>query len=235
MEFENRMAMVTGGTGALGSSVVMNLLASGARVALPYRSEEAWARLVERAGQAKNRLVGAQVDLTDAKETARFVHQTIAGEGRLDFLVAAAGGFAAGQSYETSGDVWERMLDMNLRSVIFAIRAVVPQMILQNFGRIVTVSSGAILRGGGAGIAAYAVSKGAVRQLSEILAQELKDYNIHVHCVMPGTMDTPDNRAAMPNADISRWVKVDDVARVIHFLLSDQAHALRSVVAPVLG
>jgi NAD(P)-dependent dehydrogenase (short-subunit alcohol dehydrogenase family) len=108
-------------------------------------------------------------------------------------------------------------------------------MIQQNFGRIVTVSTGSILHGGGAGIAAYAVSKGAVRQLSEILAEELKSYDIHVHCLMPGTMDTPANRKAMPNADATKWVKTEDVARVIHFLLSDDARAVRSVVVPVLG
>jgi NAD(P)-dependent dehydrogenase (short-subunit alcohol dehydrogenase family) len=108
-------------------------------------------------------------------------------------------------------------------------------MIRQNFGRIVTVSSGSILRGGGAGIAAYAVSKGAVRQLSEILADELKNYDIRVHSIMPGTMDTEANRRAMPEADFSKWVKTEDVARVIHFLLSDDARAVRSVVVPVLG
>jgi len=111
----------------------------------------------------------------------------------------------------------------------------VPVMITQNFGRIITISSGAILRGGGAGMAAYAVSKVAVRQLTEILADELKDHDIHVHCVLPGTMDTESNRRAMPNADPSQWVKTDDVASVIHFLLSDNARAVRSVVVPVLG
>jgi NAD(P)-dependent dehydrogenase (short-subunit alcohol dehydrogenase family) len=235
MEFENRVAMVTGGTGALGSAVVMDLLASGARVAVPYRSEATWARLVEGAGEGKIWLQGSRVDLTDPEETAQFVQQTIEREGRIDFLVAAAGGFEAGKSYQTNDAAWERMLDLNLRSLIFAIRPVVPEMIRRNFGRIVTVSGGAILRGGGAGIAAYAVSKGAVRQLSEILSQELKDYNIHVHCVMPGTMDTPANRAAMPGANTSPWVKVEDVARVIHFMLGEQARAVRSAVTPVLG
>jgi NAD(P)-dependent dehydrogenase (short-subunit alcohol dehydrogenase family) len=99
----------------------------------------------------------------------------------------------------------------------------------------VTVSSGSILRGGGAGIAAYAVSKGAVRQLSEILADELKAYDIHVHCILPGTMDTEANRLAMPKADFSKWVKTEEVARLVHFLLSDDSRAVRSAVVPVLG
>ena len=127
------------------------------------------------------------------------------------------------------------MLATNLRSLVTALRAVVPVMVRQNFGRIVTVSSGAILRGGGGGIAAYAVSKGAVRQLSEILADELKEYDIRVHCVMPGTMDTPANRQAMPKADFSKWVKTEDVARVMLALAGDNFRAARSVVVPVLG
>jgi NAD(P)-dependent dehydrogenase (short-subunit alcohol dehydrogenase family) len=87
----------------------------------------------------------------------------------------------------------------------------------------------------GAGIAAYAVSKGAVRQLTEILASELKGYNIHAHCILPGTMDAEANRRAMPKADFSQWVATEDVARVIRFLLSDDARAVRSVAVPVLG
>jgi len=149
--------------------------------------------------------------------------------------VAVAGGFAAGKSFETDDQTWDHMLNLNLRSLIFCLRSFVPVMVRQNFGRIVTVSSGSILRGGGAGIAAYAVSKGAVRQLSEILADELKAYDIHVHCILPGTMDTEANRLAMPKADFAKWVKTEDVARVVHFLLSDNARPVRSVVVPVLG
>ena len=108
-------------------------------------------------------------------------------------------------------------------------------MIRQNFGRIITTSSGAILKGGGAGIAAYVVSKGAVRQLTQVLADELKGYNIHAHCILPGTMDTAANRRDMPGTDFSKWVSTDDVARVVSFLLSDDARAVRSVDVPVLG
>jgi len=235
MDFGKRVAVVTGGTGALGSAVVMDLLAGGARVAVTHRSEEEWKALKQTAGGAAARLLGVQVDLTHAADVDSFAREVNSLWGRLDFLVAVAGGFAAGKSYETDEETWEHMLNLNLRSVVHTLRAVVPMMIGQNFGRIVTISSGAILRGGGAGIAAYAVSKGAVQQLSEILADELKSHDIHVHCVQPGTMDTAANRKAMPNADFSKWVKTEDVARVIHFLLSDSARAVRSVVIPVLG
>jgi len=235
MDFQGRVAIVTGGTGALGSAVTFDLLESGARVAVPYVTEKDWAALQSRAGAARERLWGAQVDLTKASAVERFIADIAERWARIDFLVCIAGGFAAGKVHETTEETWDHMFDLNLRTVYLALHAVVPAMIKQNFGRIVTISSGAILNGGGAGIAAYAVSKGAVRQLTEILASELKDYDIHAHCVMPGTMDTAANRRAMPQADFSKWVKTEDVARVIHFLLSEDARAVRSVVVPVLG
>ncbi len=235
MTFENRVAIVTGGTGALGRGITLDLLASGARVAVTYRSAEELTALARDAGANAERLFGMQVDLTRAGDVEASVRDLSARWGRIDFLVAVAGGFAAGKSFETDEKTWDHMFNLNCRSLVKCLRAVVPVMIQQNFGRIVTLSSGAILRGGGAGIAAYAVSKGAVQQLSEILADELKNYDIHVHCLLPGTMDTPANRRSMPNADFSKWVKTEDVARVIHFLLSDDARAIRSVVVPVLG
>jgi NAD(P)-dependent dehydrogenase (short-subunit alcohol dehydrogenase family) len=235
MEFEHGVAIVTGGTGALGSSVALDLLRSGARVAVTYRSEKGWAALEGKAGEHQGNLMGAKVDLMQAPEVERLVADVLSKWQRIDHLVAVAGGFAAGKSFETDDKTWDHMFNLNLRSLIFCLRSIVPVMIRQNFGRIVTVSTGSILLGGGAGIAAYAVSKGAVRQLSEILADELKAYDIHVHCILPGTMDTEGNRLAMPKADFSKWVKTEDVARLIHFLLSDDSRAVRSVVVPVLG
>jgi NAD(P)-dependent dehydrogenase (short-subunit alcohol dehydrogenase family) len=235
MDFDNRVAIVTGGTGALGSAVTMDFLESGAHVAVPYAAEKEWAALQSRAGPASERLWGAQVDLTKAPAVDRFAAEVIERWGRIDFLACVAGGFAAGKVHETSGETWDHMFDLNLGTVYLALHAAIPAMIKQNFGRIVTISSGAILNGGGAGIAAYAVSKGAVRELTEIVADELKSYDIHAHCVMPGTMDTEANQRAMPQADFSRWVKTEDVARVIHFLLSNEASAVRSVAVPVLG
>jgi len=235
MEFDHRVAVVTGGTGALGSSVALDLLQSGARVLVTYRSDKEWVALEGRAGEHSGNLTGAKVDLTQGPEVERLVAGVLAKWQRIDHLVAVAGGFAAGKSFETDDQTWEHMLNLNLRHLILCLRSIVPVMIRQNFGRIVTVSSGSILRGGGAGIAAYAVSKGAVRQLSEILADELKAYDIHVHCLLPWTMDTEANRLAMPRADFSKWVKTEEVARLVHFLLSDDARAVRSVVVPVLG
>lgn len=235
MEFESRVAIVTGGTGALGSTVALDLAGRGARVAVPFTTDESWAVLEKRGGASRDRLWGAKADLTKSAAIEQFVAGVVARWNRVDFLVCIAGGFAAGKIHETSEEKWDRMFDLNLRTVFLAVHAAIPVMIRQNFGRIITTSSGAILNGGGAGIAAYSISKGAVRQLTEIVADELKVYNIHAHCILPGTMNTEANRRDMPKADTSQWVSTEDVARVIGFLLGDDARAVRSVSVPVLG
>jgi len=235
VDFDGRVAILTGGVGNLGQAVALDLLASGARVAVPYVSSEHWTALQSRAGASHERLWGAQVDLAHAASVERLTAQVAELWGRIDFLLCFAGGFAPGKVHETSADGWDHMFDLNLRTVYLALHAVVPAMIKQNFGRIITTSSAAILGGGGAGIAAYAVAKGAVRQLTELLAEELKEYDIRAHCLMPGTMDTPANRLSMPTADFSKWVRMEDVVPVIHFLLSDAARTVRSVTVPVLG
>jgi NAD(P)-dependent dehydrogenase (short-subunit alcohol dehydrogenase family) len=234
MDFENRVALVTGGTGALGGAVVMDLLQHGARVTVTYRSSQELEALERRAGKLRDRLEGANVDLTEPGVVSVVVRELKDRCGRIDFISSIAGGFAAGKIYETDDTTWRRMFDINFWTLVNVLRPVIPLMIEQNFGRVVSVSSGAILDGGGAGIAAYAVSKGAVRQLSEILASEVKDYDIKVHCVMPGTMDTEANRRAMPSADFSKWVKTEEVVRVIHELLRRDKSTQQPVTVPVL-
>ncbi len=235
MDFKDQVAIITGGTGALGRAVTLDLLKNGASVAVPYHGEKGWESLRTAAGELSGSLMGGPVDLRSSADVDRFVSRVSERHGRVDFLVCVAGGFAAGKSFEADDPAWDHMLDLNLMSIIRTLRPVVPVMVRQNFGRIVTVSSGAILKGGGAGIAPYAVSKGAVLQLTEILAQEMEKYDVRAHCILPGTMDTEANRKSMPKADFSKWVQTEDVAKVIHFLLSDASRAVRSVTVPVLG
>jgi NAD(P)-dependent dehydrogenase (short-subunit alcohol dehydrogenase family) len=233
VDFRDRVALVTGGTGALGSVVVRDLLASGARVAATYTVEAEWHHFLASVANSRAQLQGIPVDLTEADEVRAAVQSFQQAHGRLDFLLAIAGGFAAGKIHETSEAVWDRMLNLNLKTLFSILRPVIPVMIKQNFGRIITVSSGAIVNGPGAGVAAYAVSKAAVRHLSEVLAEEVKDYNIRVRCLMPGTMDTEANRRSIPTADFSQWVSTGEVARVIHRLLLDEADSPLTV--PILN
>lgn len=233
MDFENRVAVVTGGTGALGTAITLDLLRSGADVTVTYTSGLEWRRLQALASDLQYRLDGVSLDLTRARDVEIVVRDLVNRHGRIDFLLCLAGGFAAGKAWETDESTWDRMLQMNLRTLTSILRCVVPLMIDRNFGRIVTVSSGAILNGGGAGLMAYAVSKGAVRHLSELLAAEVKGKDIRVFCLMPGTMDTEANRRAMPEADPSKWVKTETVAGVVHDLLEGGGNN-SPVVVPVL-
>ncbi|HUI43592.1 MAG TPA: SDR family NAD(P)-dependent oxidoreductase [Terriglobia bacterium] len=221
MDFSNRVALVTGGAGALGSAITLDLAAGGARVAVAYNVDAEWHTLSARAGAAREQLQGLRVDLTDADAVEEAVRPLGQADGHIDYLLAIAGGFAAGKIHETSAAGWDRMVDLNLKTLFSVLRPVIPIMLRQNFGRIVTVSSGAILGGPGAGIAAYAVSKAGVRHLTEVLAEEVKGYNIRVHCLLPGTMDTEANRRAMPDADPKQWVSTREVAQLVHRLLVD--------------
>src|SRR5574337_1157474 len=151
VDFKDRVAVITGGTGALGRAVTLDLLKSGTHVAVPYLGESSWQSLRTTAGNLSHRLTGEPVDLGNSSDVEGFIARVLERHGRVDFLACVAGGFAAGKSFETDDQAWDHMLDLNLMSVVRTLRPVVPVMVRRNFGRIVTISSGAILKGGGAG------------------------------------------------------------------------------------
>jgi NAD(P)-dependent dehydrogenase (short-subunit alcohol dehydrogenase family) len=220
-----RVALVTGGTGALGQSVVLRFLHDGATVAVPWIVPEEWETLRSRAGDGSARLHGARVDGTDESAFAAFVAEVLARHQRLDVLVNTVGGFAGGDLASTSLAEWRRMLDLNLTSAVIGCRAVLPAMRAARRGRIVNVASRAVVPPLG-GFIAYTVSKSAVIALTQALAQEERPHGIAVNAVLPSTMDTPANRGAMPDADRSGWVNTDAVADVIAYLSSDGAAAV---------
>ncbi len=220
-----RVALVTGGTGALGQSVVLRFLHDGATVAVPWIVPEEWETLRSRAGDGSARLHGARVDGTDESAFAAFVAEVLARHQRLDVLVNTVGGFAGGDLASTSLAEWRRMLDLNLTSAVIGCRAVLPALRAARRGRIVNVASRAVVPPLG-GFIAYTVSKSAVIALTQALAQEERPHGIGVNAVLPSTMDTPANRRAMLDADRSGWVTTDAVADVIAYLSSDGAAAV---------
>jgi NAD(P)-dependent dehydrogenase (short-subunit alcohol dehydrogenase family) len=220
-----RVALITGGTGALGQSVVLRFLHDGATVAVPWIVPEEWETLRSRAGDGSARLHGARVDGTDESAFAAFVAEVLARHQRLDVLVNTVGGFAGGDLASTSLAEWRRMLDLNLTSAVIGCRAVLPALRAARRGRIVNVASRAVVPPLG-GFIAYTVSKSAVIALTQALAQEERPHGIGVNAVLPSTMDTPANRRAMPDADRSGWVTTDAVADVIAYLSSDGAAAV---------
>jgi NAD(P)-dependent dehydrogenase (short-subunit alcohol dehydrogenase family) len=227
-----RVAVVTGGTGALGQSVVLRFLHDGATVAVPWIVPEAWETLRARAVDGATRLHGARVDGTDEDAFAAFVADVLARHQRLDVLVNTVGGFAGGDLASTSLAEWRRMLDLNRTSAVIGCRAVLPAMRAARRGRIVNVASRAVVPPVG-GFIAYTVSKSAVIALTQALAQEERPHGIGVNAVLPSTMDTPANRRAMPDVDRSGWVGTDAVADVIAYLSSDGAAAVSGACVTV--
>jgi len=226
-----RTAIVTGGTGALGRAVVRRLLEAGARVAVSYRRAEEWRALQAEAG-ASAALHGFEADLGDAAAAARFVEQARERLERIEAVALVAGGWAGGTRFdEAPAEEWGRMLRINLDAAANVCRAVLPHL-RRGGGSIVAVGSRAA-ETGGAGMAAYAVAKVALHALVRVLAQENRADGVRVNAVLPGTIDTPANRAAMTSADTSAWTSPDRVARVVVFLLSREAAATTGALVPV--
>lgn len=220
------VAILTGGTGALGQSITAALLGAGGVVAIPYAVPEEAKRLEARLSpDQRARVLALPADVTDEASFGKFVQVVGERHGRVDGLVNAVGGFAGGDLVSTPLPEWERMMKLNLTSAVIACRALLPGMIEARRGRIVNIASRAVLPPQG-GFIAYTVSKAAVITLTQALAQEVKPHGVTVNAVLPSTMDTPANRRAMPDADRSGWVSTDAVAGVVAFLLSDRGAAV---------
>lgn len=227
-----RGVIVTGGTGALGRELVLGLLADGHRVAVPYRRADEWAAIEDAANGAPS-LWGRRADLA-SQETRAFVSDAVAWLGRLDGVACLAGAYAGSGTLEEAPTAeWDHMLGANLGSVYSICRASLPHL-LGRGSAVVTVGS-RMAETGGAGAAAYAVSKLAVHALTRVLALENRDRGVRFNCVLPGTIDTPANRASMPRADVSRWTSPAAIARVILFLLSPQSAPTTGALIPVDG
>ncbi|HXJ77506.1 MAG TPA: SDR family NAD(P)-dependent oxidoreductase [Candidatus Methylomirabilis sp.] len=225
-----RVAIMTGGTGALGQSVTSRLLSAGVTVCIPYAVPAELDALRARLGAGAS-LHAERIDVTEEAAVAGFVRSVVGAHGRVDILVNGVGGFAGGDLASTSLAEWDRMLNLNLRSAVIGCRAVLPAMTAAGFGRIVNISSRAVVPPLG-GFIGYTVAKAAIITLTQALAREVAR-GITVNAVLPSTMDTPANRQAMPDADRSSWVSTDAVAEVIAYLASDAAGMVSGATIPV--
>jgi NAD(P)-dependent dehydrogenase (short-subunit alcohol dehydrogenase family) len=226
-----RGVIVTGGTGALGRALVLQLLERGTHVAVPYRGAEEWRALRDEAG-AGAALFGQPADLGGPAGAKVFVDEAAARLGGLDGVALVAGGWAGGAGFdEAPADEWDRMLRTNLDTVAHVCRAALPHLRRQG-GSVVAVGSRAA-ETGGAGMAAYAVSKVAVHALVRVLALENAGHGVRFNAVLPGTIDTPANRRAMPGADRSKWTSPAAIARVMVFLLSPDSAPTTGALVPV--
>ena len=227
----NRTALVTGGTGGLGAGVVARLLADGWRVVVPW--------VVEGELERVERVPGLELVRADLFEPDAVGEVVAAAAGEpsapLRGVVNLVGGFAAGgKVHETPIEEFERQFRLNLRATYLVTQAALPHLIAAGGGSIVCAGTRAAQRPF-AGAAGYIASKAAVIAFVAALAVEYRDDNVRANAILPSVIDTPGNRASMPDADFDRWVKPAEIAGVIAFLLSDDSQPTSGAVLPVYG
>lgn len=229
---EAASVIVTGGAGGLGRAVVRLLLDRGARVAVPYRRADEWNALAAEAG--RDRLFGREADLALPSSAKAFADAAAAALGGLDGLALVAGGWSGGARFEEApADDLARMLRVNLETAANTVRAGLPHLLARGGSVVAVGSRGA--QAGGAGMAGYAVAKEALHALVRVLAAENQDRGVRFNAVLPGTIDTAANRAAMPGADRGKWTSPEAVARTIAFLLSPRSAPVTGALVPVDG
>ncbi|MBV9252011.1 MAG: SDR family oxidoreductase [Acetobacteraceae bacterium] len=230
--FMNRVIIVTGAAGNVGSEVARLLAARGAKVAAVDLMALPLAALVETLETPNRHLALPGVDLTDPAACKALVDRVTSSLGGLHGVATTVGGFAMSKLGDTGPAEWDAMFNLNVRTTWNIYRAAVPALRAADGGSLVGIGSAAGLKGSRE-MAPYCAMKSAVMRLTESLADELRADNIRVNAVLPTTIDTPQNRAAMPGANTSRWVKPTEVAEVMLFLLSDAASGVSGALLPV--
>lgn len=225
---KGKIVLVTGANGGLGTHVTQAFLDAGATVI-------GTSRKIQQSDFSSPRFTAMPAEISTREGAKVLVDQVVARFGKIDVLAHTVGGFAGGQSISDTDDAtFRRMFDLNLNVVFHILRATIPALRQTGDGRIIAIGSRAALEPG-AGIGAYSASKAAMVSLIRTVALENKDAGLRANVILPGTMDTPGNRQAIPNADVSRWVRPAAVASLIIWLAGDAGKDVNGAVIPVYG
>jgi len=223
-----KIVLVTGANGGLGTFVTQAFLNAGATVI-------GTSRKIQQSDFASSNFTAILADISSGEDARILVERVVARFGRLDVLAHTVGGFAGGQSIADTDDAtFQRMLNLNLNSVLYMLRATIPVLRKSGDGRIIAIGSRAALEPA-PGIGAYSASKAAMVSLIRTVALENKDAGLRVNVILPGTIDTPANRKAMPDADVSKWVRPAAIASLIVWLAGDAGRDINGAVIPVYG
>ena len=229
-DFSNKVVLITGGTGALGTSITKAFVESNATVISSYISTKIQ---MQNDNYSKVQLIKANI--IKEEEVEKLVSIIIEKHGHIDILINVVGGYIGGKSVsELDEKEWDLMMNLNLKSAFLISKYVVRQMVSSKYGKIIHVSSKNGLHSEGYD-SAYSASKSGLIRLVESLSNETKGSNINVNCIMPSMIDTLANRKAMPNADFTKWVKPENLANVILFLSSEDAKAITGAAIPTFG
>ena len=225
---KDRTVLVTGANGGLGTDVTKAFLDAGATVV-------GASRRIQQSDFAHAGFTAIRAEISTREGARTLVDQLISRFGRLDVLVHTVGGFAGGTSIvDTDDATYQRMLELNLHSVFHILRATIPPLRKSGDGRLIAIGSRAAIDPG-PGVGAYSASKAAMVSLIRTVALENKDAGLKANVILPGTMDTPANRQAMPKADFSKWVQPASVASLIVGLASEAGKDISGAVIPVYG
>jgi NAD(P)-dependent dehydrogenase (short-subunit alcohol dehydrogenase family) len=224
--------LITGAAGALGRSVVERFLDGGDRVLAVDANEEALAELTPLA--PSDRLSVRRVDLADTAEVERLFDEVEAASGVPRAVVHLVGGFRWARLADLSDADWNYLVKLNLETTFRIFRECARRFERAGGGAVVAVSAPAALMGE-AGVGGYAAAKAGVLRMVESLAREMAPFGGRANAVLPGTMDTPGNRAAMPDVDPAKWVRTEDVAATIHFLTTPAAVGVNGAAVRVPG
>ncbi len=233
-QFKDKVVMITGAAGNLGSAVTRAFEAAGAKLALidrhPELLAEAFPELVK-----TDRFLTEDADLTKEEPVTAVVQKIVDKFGRIDVLVHTVGGFFSGPPlHETPLEKLDFMLLLNAKTTFITNQAVLRKMVPQGSGKIINIAAKPALQGN-KNMSAYSAGKAAVLRLTESAAAEVKEHGINVNAILPGTIDTPQNREAMPKANTDNWVQPESLADVILFLASDAARDIHGAAIPVYG
>jgi NAD(P)-dependent dehydrogenase (short-subunit alcohol dehydrogenase family) len=235
MMFSGKTAIVTGGTGALGSVCVDHLFNAGLNIAIPYNSEKSLANIPKRVAQSPDKLLTIKTDLTVEDQVESFVAQVVKRFGTIDYLVNTAGGYAGGSTIdEVALDEWEGIMKLNMRTAFLICRGVLRVMRKQSFGRIVNIAAMPALSPS-ARKGPYAISKRAVVTLTETIAEETKGTGVTANAIAPSIILTDANRESMPKAEFSKWVTPQEIAQLILYLCSDESKSVSGNVIKIYG
>jgi NAD(P)-dependent dehydrogenase (short-subunit alcohol dehydrogenase family) len=223
MGVDGKVVLIAGGSGALGQTVVPAFSKAGAQVITVDRNPPS----IQVGGR-----VAMKADVTDEADVQRLVDDVIRTRGRIDALINLVGGFSTGRVIETDASLWQRMLTMNVTAAFLLSKAVLPHMVARGTGRIVHVAAWAAVEPF-PGAAAYIVSKASLLALINVLALELSGSGVTVNGVLPNTIDTPANRASMPQTDPSTWTKPESIADTLLFLVSEEARQISGAAIPI--
>jgi NAD(P)-dependent dehydrogenase (short-subunit alcohol dehydrogenase family) len=232
---QGKVAMITGGLGALGLHVCRRFLQEGARIALPVRPGGAPAQIPDDLRAAGSKVFIDEADLEREDQVRAFVKKASAALGPVGILINTAGGYAGGEPVGVvSAETLDRMLAVNLKTAFHACSAVLPSMRERNAGRIISIAAKtALLPAAKRG--PYAIAKRAVITLTETIAEEVRGTGITANVIAPAIIVTPANLASMPGADSSGWVTPDALASMMVFLCSDDAQSINGTTIRAFG